>query len=140
MKSLWNYIGVLAWRLSYSFHSWRYDRSGYGRGGAKKKIQPSTDVTRIPGKLETRTGLLRRDVGQAAPVNVMLQAMRPKRSSAKPTGGVDGSSKPLERTVLKAITQALRLDRRVSRVERNQSGLFQEGNRFIRVGTAGSST
>jgi hypothetical protein len=46
-------------------------------------------------------------------------------------------SKPLERSVLKAITQALRLDRRVARVERNQSGLFREGDRFIRVGSRG---
>lgn len=75
--------------------------------------------------------------GKTAPANEMLQAMRPKRSRAKPRmRGVD-IDKPLERTVLKAITQALRLDRRVSRVERNQSGLFQEGNRFIRVGTRG---
>lgn len=47
------------------------------------------------------------------------------------------SGKPLERDVLKAIVQALRLDPRVSRVERNQVGVFQEGNRYIRVGSKG---
>lgn len=71
----------------------------------------------------------------------LLQAMPPKRSRAAPRlRGVDIDAvhrKPLERSVLKAITQALRLDLRVARVERNQSGLFQEGNRFIRVGTRG---
>lgn len=79
--------------------------------------------------------------GKPSPVNEMLQAMPPKRTRAAPRlRGVDIDAvhkKPLERTVLRAITQALRLDRRVARVERNQSGLFQEGNRFIRVGTRG---
>ena len=44
---------------------------------------------------------------------------------------------PLERDVLKAVTKALRYDPRVSRVERNQSGVFVEGDRHIRVGTRG---
>ena len=54
-----------------------------------------------------------------------------KRSARRPSG------KPLERDVLKAIVQRLRLDPRVAKVERNQSGVFQDGNRYIRVGTRG---
>jgi hypothetical protein len=47
------------------------------------------------------------------------------------------SGRPLERHVLKAVTQALRYDPRVLRVERNQSGVFQDGNRYVRVGAPG---
>ena len=53
------------------------------------------------------------------------------------TRGRSASGKPLERDVLKAVVQVLRYDKRVARVERNQSGLFQEGDRTIRVGTPG---
>lgn len=58
----------------------------------------------------------------------------------RPMRGVDIDAvhrKPLESQVLKAIVQRLRLDPRVASVERNQSGVFREGNRFIRVGTRG---
>jgi len=44
---------------------------------------------------------------------------------------------PLEREVIKAAMAALRLDRRVARVERNQSGVFREGDRWIKVGVRG---
>jgi hypothetical protein len=44
---------------------------------------------------------------------------------------------PLERDVIKAVVKILRYDHRVSRVERNQSGVFQDGNRYIRVGMKG---
>lgn len=47
------------------------------------------------------------------------------------------STKTPERVVLKAIIQALRNDPRVASVLRNQSGVFRDGNRFIRVGTRG---
>ena len=59
--------------------------------------------------------------------------VRPLRQRSTP--GADG--RPLERDVLKAIIQALRLDRRVASVERNQSGVFQDGSRYIRVGSKG---
>lgn len=49
--------------------------------------------------------------------------------------GSDG--RPLERNVLKAVIKALRGDPRVSRVERNQSGMFQDGDRIISVGARG---
>lgn len=55
----------------------------------------------------------------------------------KKRGPRSASGKPLERNVLRAIIQALRLDPRVASVERNQSGVFREGDRFIRVGTRG---
>jgi hypothetical protein len=47
------------------------------------------------------------------------------------------SGRPLERNVLRAVMQALRYDPRVLRVERNQSGVFQDGNRYVRVGSRG---
>ena len=59
--------------------------------------------------------------------------VKPMRQRSTP--GADG--RPLERDVLKAIIQALRLDPRVASVERNQSGVFQDGERYIRVGTPG---
>lgn len=46
-------------------------------------------------------------------------------------------SKPLEKHVLRAVMAWLRLDKRVARVQRNQSGMFLEGNRVIRVGEKG---
>lgn len=55
----------------------------------------------------------------------------------KPVRKRSASGKPLERDVLKAVIQALRMDKRVASVERNQSGVFQDGNRFVRVGTKG---
>lgn len=62
-----------------------------------------------------------------------LAEIGPKRTRR----AAGSSHRPLERDVLKVIVQALRLDRRVARVSRNQSGLFQEGNRYIRVGVRG---
>jgi hypothetical protein len=69
MKSIRDYFGRLLWRLSYSFHSWLYDRTGYGRrSGAKKTdIFKAAIPKRMLGKLETRAGLLRRDGGKAKP-------------------------------------------------------------------------
>lgn len=55
----------------------------------------------------------------------------------KKRGPAGRSDRPLERNVLKAVIHALRADPRVSRVERNQSGVFQEGGRIIRVGSKG---
>jgi hypothetical protein len=59
--------------------------------------------------------------------------LKPLRKRSSP--GADG--RPLEKHVLKLVVDALRLDKRVARVERNQSGVFQDGNRFIRVGSKG---
>lgn len=53
------------------------------------------------------------------------------RAAAKPSG------KPLEKNVLGSVLMALRHDPRVALVERTQSGLFQDGNRHIRVGSKG---
>ncbi len=60
--------------------------------------------------------------------------LAPARARAAPQGTSD---RPLEREVLKQVTRALRSDPRVVRVERNQVGLFQDGNRYIKVGTKG---
>lgn len=59
--------------------------------------------------------------------------IKPKREYRRGASG-----RPLERDVLAAILQALRLDKRVALVERQQSGVFKEGNRYIRVGTPGA--
>lgn len=57
----------------------------------------------------------------------------PKREYRRnPTG------KRLERDVLAEVLEALRRDPRVALVERQQSGVFMEGNRYIRVGTKGA--
>lgn len=60
------------------------------------------------------------------------QEVPPERAPRKPSG------KPLERDILKAVLHALRNDPRVAQVERQQSGVFVEGNRHIRVGTRGA--
>lgn len=54
------------------------------------------------------------------------------RAPRKPSG------KPLERNILKAIMAALRADPRVAQVERQQSGVFMAGDRYIRVGNPGA--
>lgn len=47
------------------------------------------------------------------------------------------SGKPLEKHILKAVLQALRAHPKVSFAWRMQSGVFQDGDRFVRVGTKG---
>lgn len=59
--------------------------------------------------------------------------VKPLRQRSSP--GADG--RPLERDVLKTVIDALRWDKRVASVARNQSGVFQDGERYIRVGTKG---
>ena len=59
--------------------------------------------------------------------------VKPLRSRSTP--GADGRS--LEKNVLKAVIKALRADPRVASVERNQSGVFQDGERWVRVGSKG---
>lgn len=49
----------------------------------------------------------------------------------------DQPALPLEKHVLKAALKALRADPRVAFVNRQQSGLFADGDRHIRVGTPG---
>lgn len=44
---------------------------------------------------------------------------------------------PLEKHVLAAALEALRHDPRVAFADRQQSGVFQDGDRFIRVGSPG---
>lgn len=65
--------------------------------------------------------------------NTLLAALGPKRIR-KPS---QPSGKRLEKHVLAEVLKALRHDPRVAQVERTQSGLFMEGDRYIRVGTPG---
>jgi hypothetical protein len=75
-------------------------------------------------------------LGKPRVVNGMLAKLPPKRHRI--TRPVDGKpALPLERDVLLQIIKALRSDPRVARVERNQSGVFREGERYIRVGVRG---
>lgn len=68
--------------------------------------------------------------------STLLAKLPPKRHRVRRP--VDGKpAAPYERDVLAQIISALRHDHRVARVERNQSGVFKEGNRYIRVGTRG---
>lgn len=59
--------------------------------------------------------------------------IKPKRVVAAP--GSDG--RPLERNVLRDVMRALRADPRVASVERNQSGVYQSGERWVTVGSRG---
>ncbi len=62
--------------------------------------------------------------------------LAPKRARIRRP--VDGKpAVPLEKEVLADVLQALRNDPRVAMIERSQSGLFQDGDRYIRVGTRG---
>lgn len=66
----------------------------------------------------------------------LVTKLPPKRARVRRP--VDGKpAAPYERDVLTKIIKALRSDPRVARVERNQSGVFQDGNRYIRVGVKG---
>lgn len=68
--------------------------------------------------------------------SVLLDKLPPKRHRVRRP--VDGKpAAPYERDVLAQIISALRHDPRVARVERNQSGVFKEGHRYIRVGVRG---
>lgn len=61
-----------------------------------------------------------------------------KEKQARIKRPVDGrQSMPLERDVLAESLRALREDPRVAFVDRRQSGMFQDGERYIRVGTRG---
>lgn len=75
-----------------------------------------------------------------------LPALPKKRGPrAKPNAipGVDidavhGDAPILEKKVLADVLEALRNDPRVALVDRRQSGVFQEAERWIRVGTRGT--
>jgi len=74
--------------------------------------------------------------GKPRLTSTLLAQLPPKRHRVKRP--VDGKpAAPYERDVLVQIIKALRHDPRVARVERNQSGVFQDGNRYIRVGVKG---
>lgn len=63
-------------------------------------------------------------------------AIPPKRNLVKRP--VDGKpAVPYEKEVLKDCLEALRKDPRVVILERSQSGVFLDGDRYIRVGTPG---
>lgn len=79
---------------------------------------------------------LHRFYADAVGVKPMVQLAVPKLRTRSTTS--KRSTIPLERDVLKAVLQALRYDPRVASVERQQSGVFLEGNRHIRVGTPGA--
>ncbi len=73
--------------------------------------------------------------GKAAGIRARIKPV-PAERNRKPKD-VSKSAPPLEAVVLKQVVMALRRDPRVASVERNQSGVFHEGGRFIRVGTPG---
>lgn len=62
----------------------------------------------------------------------LLNSIKPKRTAAP-----RDPSKVYEKDVLADVLQALRADPRVALVMRQQSGVFVEGNRHIRVGSRG---
>ena len=75
------------------------------------------------------------DAGQESPLlEDWLPA--PKADRIRRTSD-DKPALPLEKHVLKAALKALRADPRVAFADRQQSGVFQDGDRHIRVGTPG---
>lgn len=64
-----------------------------------------------------------------------VKPLPPKRDRIKRSDGTPAH--PLEKEVLADALQALRNDERVWIVDRQQSGVFQDGDRFIRVGRKG---
>lgn len=104
---------------------------------------------RIPLKDKMRAGLQaqrlyaaslpdddpRRAANQAR-LDALAVTLAPKRHKVRRP--VDGKPVvPLEKHVLADVLQALRQHPRVALVERTQSGLFQDHDRYIRVGTPG---
>jgi hypothetical protein len=73
--------------------------------------------------------------GKAASIRARIKPVPAERVS-KPKD-VSKDAPPLEAVVLKDVVRALNSDPRVAKVKRNQSGVFREGNRVIRVGTPG---
>ena len=61
----------------------------------------------------------------------MCRPVPKERAARKPSG------KPLEADILRDILKALRAHPAVATVERRQSGVFRDGNRFVRVGQRG---
>ena len=61
----------------------------------------------------------------------------PIPAARKPRARRSASTTPLERDVLASVLAVLRHDPRVAIVDRRQSGLFQEGERYIRIGNPG---
>lgn len=77
-----------------------------------------------------------RMAGKPAMPNTLLAQLPPKRDRV--VRPVDKRPVvPYERDILAAAIKALRDDPRVYDVRRQNSGLFQDGDRFIRVGTPG---
>jgi hypothetical protein len=64
-----------------------------------------------------------------------IKPIPPKRDRIKRSDGTPAH--PLEKEVLADALEALRNDPRVWICDRNQSGVFQDGDRYIRVGRKG---
>jgi hypothetical protein len=92
-----------------------------GRLTKRERITAVNGAHRLWGALSGKT-----DVAES-----LCTALPKQRAAAKPSGRI------LERNVLPQVMRVLRADPRVARVERNQSGVFQEGERMIRVGFKG---
>jgi hypothetical protein len=75
------------------------------------------------------------DHAKAASIRARIKPV-PAERVRKPKD-VSKAAPPLEAEVLKSVVKALKSDPRVARVQRNQSGVFHEGDRWIRVGERG---
>ena len=74
---------------------------------------------------------------QPPPKPKLLLELEARAAARKPRAKPGANGRPLERDVLRAVIKALRSDPRVASVERNQSGVFQDGEHYIRVGSKG---
>jgi len=74
------------------------------------------------------------EAAQAKLGELHAEAPPPLRTRRKARGTPD---RPLEKHILAAVMGALRYDPRVWICDRRQSGVFQDGDRYIRVGERG---
>lgn len=71
--------------------------------------------------------------GAAELAETFCRPVPKERAPRKPSG------KPLERDIVREIISALRKHPHVASVQRRQSGVFRDGERWIRVGQVGES-
>jgi hypothetical protein len=105
------------------------DRS-YGRTGAQAMKRGRKTMREILARNNAADRFLAAMAGK--PPQAQAAIPPPPKPRARSASG-----KPLERHVLRAVLDALRHHPRVAFAWRMQSGLFQEGDRYIRVGTPG---
>lgn len=106
-----------------------YNRSRKGRPSRREQVE------RINSAHDFLAGAMPPDKAEEYRAQFITK-LPPKRDRVvRPVDGKPAG--PLEKDVLADALQALRNDERVWTVDRQQSGVFQDGDRWIRVGRKG---